>query len=325
MTERLYGLTPLRFIFALVVLFSHSGSFDLGDFYTYFGRYGYYGVSFFFVLSGYILAHSYPNITRNRHFYYRRIARVYPLYLVSIIVAFFIRIIVNSNYILDGIVNLPIHIFGIQSFVPIKGVYFGLNSPGWSISNELFFYAAFPFILKSHKNAFFLVFVGISSILFFDLINASIHYTFYINPTLRIIEFIYGIYLYKYARKLSAKKLMLFGAFILLFTAYTLRVNWQSELMNYWINLFLLIGYIINVIGKYGRPEIEPRWLRYLGEISFSFYLFHLPIIWLFEDFGLNSKLDFLVMIAITTFVSHLGYKFIELPSKEYVLKKILK
>ena len=75
-------LTSLRFIFALMVFGAHCYTIDK-FFDTHFFKEGFVGVSFFFVLSGFIIAYNYQkkfseNKIAKRAFWVARIARIYP-------------------------------------------------------------------------------------------------------------------------------------------------------------------------------------------------------------------------------------------------------
>ncbi len=115
---------------------------------------GFTGVSFFFVLSGFILTYSYPEPngrlrgTRSRY-YWARVARIYPLYLFTLLLAF-------PPYIGWGAVNpvtfqhghfVPILVLSpvfLQAWLPYPPTW---NPPSWSLSAEIFFYAVFPLLV----------------------------------------------------------------------------------------------------------------------------------------------------------------------------------
>ena len=84
-------LTSLRLIFAFMVFGAHCYVID-DIFSTHFFKEGFVGVSFFFVLSGFIIAYNYQKklqekeITRRR-FWVARIARVYPLHWLTLFIA----------------------------------------------------------------------------------------------------------------------------------------------------------------------------------------------------------------------------------------------
>ena len=84
-------LTSLRFIFALMVFGAHCYTIDK-FFDTHFFKEGFVGVSFFFVLSGFIIAYNYQkkfseNKIAKRAFWVARIARIYPLHWLTLFIA----------------------------------------------------------------------------------------------------------------------------------------------------------------------------------------------------------------------------------------------
>ena len=84
-------LTSLRFIFALMVFGAHCYVID-SFFDAHFFKEGFVGVSFFFVLSGFIISYNYQRKLQEkqtswRTFWVARIARVYPLHWLTLFVA----------------------------------------------------------------------------------------------------------------------------------------------------------------------------------------------------------------------------------------------
>ena len=81
-------LTSLRILFALMVFGAHCYVLD-PSFDTHFFKEGFVGVSFFFILSGFIIAYNYEEkllekTTTKRTFWVARIARIYPLHLLTL-------------------------------------------------------------------------------------------------------------------------------------------------------------------------------------------------------------------------------------------------
>ena len=98
MKKQIYPLTSMRFVFCLMVFFSHlnflkeTDSPFINSIYKNIFYEGYIGVSFFFILSGFVLAYNYfDGLTGNtisvKSFYVNRFARIYPLYIATFIVA----------------------------------------------------------------------------------------------------------------------------------------------------------------------------------------------------------------------------------------------
>src|SRR2546429_3677667 len=92
MRPRLNALTTLRFFAALHVVLFHMrviGILPGGPWwYQQFAGIGFVGVNFFFVLSGFILVYTYDGASLNvRKFWWARFVRIYPAYILSLIVA----------------------------------------------------------------------------------------------------------------------------------------------------------------------------------------------------------------------------------------------
>src|SRR5690348_16143429 len=100
--KQLDALTSLRFFAAIYVLIFHYNSVQGSIFDTRFARLGYSGVTFFFILSGFILAHNYHQVRfderRNLYRYFAaRISRIYPVFLLSLTISvpFFLSLLLN--------------------------------------------------------------------------------------------------------------------------------------------------------------------------------------------------------------------------------------
>jgi peptidoglycan/LPS O-acetylase OafA/YrhL len=155
---RLEALTTLRFFAALHVVIFHlqvEGILTGGTWwYRNLAGIGYAGVDFFFVLSGFILVYTYGGpALDSRRFWQARFARIYPAYLVSLVVAapFFFQA-VQTNYIpffawsqhhLAWACILTLTL--LQSWNPQAAL--AWNPVCWSLSVEAFFYSFFPLLL----------------------------------------------------------------------------------------------------------------------------------------------------------------------------------
>lgn len=212
--KKLNALTSLRFIaVAMIVLLHSSGVLWLGP-----GQLGHFalaqGVSFFFVLSGFILTYVYPHFNEGlavRHFYLARFARIWPLHVASLLTGLMILLPESIQYIMQptnaliGIMNISL----IHGWVPIRLSYFSYNAVSWAVSVEFFFYLAFPFLIKDFdktwlaKLALSAVLV-ICSIFFCNVAHVppdnplamkeiSITGIVYIGPLCRLFEFVLGM------------------------------------------------------------------------------------------------------------------------------------
>ena len=148
--ERLSALTGVRFLAALIVLIYHVFRHDPNLpalFRDVIGK-GYIGVGLFFILSGFVLGYNYapPGGRVNvplRKFYAARLARVYPNYLLAFLLfapLVWLRPVLKPG---QGVLTAV-------STLTLTQTWFNLNEwnvPGWSLSNEAFFYVLFPFLV----------------------------------------------------------------------------------------------------------------------------------------------------------------------------------
>lgn len=114
-------------------------------------RTGYLAVSFFFVLSGFILSYTYSlEIAWDKaaigKFAVARFARVYPVYFLGLVMVAPIVFGVAVKHGHWGMVSLSagLNISLLQAWVPTLASTW--NYPGWSLSDEMFFYACFPLV-----------------------------------------------------------------------------------------------------------------------------------------------------------------------------------
>ena len=146
---RIDQLTFTRFIAAISIVIFHYGneSFLFNNKYlSFIFTHANVGVSYFFVLSGFVLTIVYYQKKEfsTKQYFINRFARVYPLYIFSIIIILFIFHFQSIN-----INELILNITMLQSWVPKMAT--TLNYPAWSLSVELFFYISFPLIFRYLK------------------------------------------------------------------------------------------------------------------------------------------------------------------------------
>lgn len=148
----LRALTTLRFLAAAwVVLYTAWAYLDFGFVPTAVTK-GYLGVEVFFVLSGFILSHVYLEQAGSRRFSYggflwARIARVYPLHLVTLFAMVGLGVAATlAGVAVDASLTdwraLPAHLSMTHAWglAPLAA----FNHPSWSISAEWFAYLSFP-------------------------------------------------------------------------------------------------------------------------------------------------------------------------------------
>ena len=149
-------LTSLRFIFAMMVFGAHCYVID-NHFDIHFFKEGFVGVSFFFMLSGFIIAYNYQkkfseNKITKRTFWVARIARIYPLHWLTLLIA-----VALGNYVIaSGTIDWCKHFLAsltlTNAYIPKDNYFFSFNSPSWSLCCEQLFYICFPFLIAFTKD-----------------------------------------------------------------------------------------------------------------------------------------------------------------------------
>jgi peptidoglycan/LPS O-acetylase OafA/YrhL len=143
-------LTSLRIFAAGYVLLFHSGSafveshVKLPLLITTLFSNGYLGVSFFFLLSGFILAYVYHDGLFDRRTIIQygaaRLGRIFPVYLLTLVIEALLLGI-------HGFSDIP-QFFLLQCWGPEKSrIFSNFNGPAWTLSVELAFYFALPLVL----------------------------------------------------------------------------------------------------------------------------------------------------------------------------------
>lgn len=195
------SLQSWRFIFALMIFLHHfpvngKGLFEAG---------GSCGVSFFLILSGFVMAAGYGEKIFSPSFSFgsymkRRWARIYPLHFLCLLAAVLLSV---KSMTWQHLLMLVPNALLLQSWIPIKEVYFSGNAVSWCLSDLFFFYAMFPllgrFLFRKELRHSILA-VGLLCILYFVLFlfipEEKAHALLYIFPAFRLLDFILGMLLY---------------------------------------------------------------------------------------------------------------------------------
>lgn len=337
---RLNRLTSLRFFAALVVVVHHVTR-DLADVpgLTALATMGTAGVGFFFMLSGFVLTWSSRNGDTAGAFYRRRFARVYPLHFVTMLASIPVLLLVGAGQPILGYLSNPLLL---QAWVPDSAVYFGLNSPSWSLSAEALFYLLFPLAIgqlrKLSKRSVWALMAGLlAAMILIAAVGTALlgegeqtRFLFYVFPPYRVLGFLVGC---------CAARLLLMGvrirvpvaaSVVALAVAYVAVFLGQRDApvghgvedaaLAPFIALLLMSAASADADGKRGLLT-RPSLIR-LGEWSFALYLTH----WLllqaasFVDPGADSRalptrvLEDGVFIALAIGLSAAAYYGIEKP-----------
>ncbi len=159
----LSALTGLRFLAALyVVLFHYARTYLAGGprWVDNINRAGPVAVSLFFILSGLVLTYGSTDAHGRcaktpREFWFARLSRVYPLFVVAIVLALPSNVASLHHThraiasIVFGLAQSIVAMSLLQAWIPHLA--FAANGPGWSLSVEAFFYLTFPYLVHRFR------------------------------------------------------------------------------------------------------------------------------------------------------------------------------
>ncbi|WP_173024254.1 acyltransferase family protein [Microbacterium oryzae] len=284
---RLDTLTSLRFFAALYVVLHHTfGPDDIPLL-----HFGYLGVTFFFVLSGFVLTWS--NSTRDGAvaFYRNRWARVWPLQIVTLIIAALLPYAKNDN-----LVTFMQNVTLTQAWT--HEAVRSFNWVSWSISNEAFFYLLFPIALAviARLHGPTLVMTGVATamaqVVFVGLVQRSgiehVLFLTYDFPAYRLGEFIIGICLARWMQTRGDQPdrgAHMFWVLALFCTAAILALGEYEDQGRALTSVAILPGAVALIhwavtLEKNGGLEwLRARPLVKLGEWSFALYLVHMLVL----------------------------------------------
>jgi peptidoglycan/LPS O-acetylase OafA/YrhL len=148
----LKALTGLRCFAALNIVLFHFSNPQWFGFLAPVVNAGFISVSYFILLSGFVLAYNYSERARNgeldrRRFWEARFTRIYPIYFLSLLLSLNL---LGTEYqthtkamFWTGMVLTPLLL---QGFVPAVATF--LNTPAWTMSAEAAYYVIFPWVAK---------------------------------------------------------------------------------------------------------------------------------------------------------------------------------
>lgn len=327
------ALTSPRFLFGLYVLVKHAGWAGLnemgllpGPVNTFMSN-AEFSISYFFIMSGFVLAYVYlgkfeqkGSLTRYAR---ARFARVYPVFFLSMILLLpFVTWVSLSR-------DLP-QFFLLQSWIPQAisdgSVVSNWNMQSWTLSVELFCYVTFPWTLRvleglSTRTIIYLT-IGVC-VLMVGLrlpgIDQAKHALFdWQNwipyPLIRFPEFLYGLLLaIIYRRGIAPKSplalhLLIALVLVLLFTVHSL-----------WLYgpLAVLCGIIILLLTTSSGASplsalLTHPWAVMLGRASYSLYILQLPVYLILHAAfpgSLIAKLSYVPLMIVLSIVVFFLYE----------------
>ncbi|MHA0274769.1 acyltransferase family protein [Enterobacter ludwigii] len=354
--KEILPLTSLRFFAAAIVIIAHLG-------YDY--HLGGMGVTFFFILSGFILSYNYAtkfidwSSRQLISMWISRVSRIYPVHIFMFILSLPLSYIYAREYsVTDTLSNILL----IQSWYPNGQGTFSYNGVSWTLSCELFFYLTLPFVLfacsrkalQIKTTQTLIVMMLIMLIIWLvslsaghDIVEYSFKWWFYIiSPYLRWMDFLFGIALgYTFLKGKSVRptwpnlfsllevlSLTSIVGFYFYFLHAELPYKWNYS--AYFNPLFGAIIYTFAFQNGLLSKLLSMQALTYLGRISFSIYMTHQVLIFYWNRYIVNlnyiastieEAINQILYCAAVIFMSSFIYHVIENPARRAIHKLTLR
>ena len=330
---RLNNVAELRLLFAASVMLSHAAL--LSDPASYvplrFILNSEAAVQGFFILSGFLVCGSYSRIGDPLKFYVRRFMRIYPAYLVAVLLFLALGI---AQAMLSGVTvawhELPRYLAAnlttLNFLQPtVGGVFAGnsieaINGALWSIKVELMFYAVLPLIYVIGRRSSF-TFVAAALIaagaLYWPVLNwlgdqwdLPVSHSFRVQLPGQLQYFGLGVALFARSRgEIGTMTMVALAAFAVVLLAV---VNDPREAAQALV-LIVIIG------GLTALPQMPAPFAG--QDLSYGIYLSHFPLVQLLLVAGMGSA-PFLLYLAtvviLATAYGFLSWRLIERPALEW-------
>ena len=335
--QRFDSIEGLRGILALIVCFGHFGFAQL------FHRLGlqfnlHFAVDIFFVISGFVLAHSNyyaTSLSDNKvtgfEFTLKRFARLYPLHLLTLLIMCFINAINQRDMQLTDFAQ---HLLLIQNWglTPIDN---GYNFPNWSISVEMWCSLLFFAIVAVVKNRKIMAILSGISVLGVSLFQPQWIMSGDYENTLGLLNV--GM-----LRGIVGMSLGI-GVYLSLQSTW-----WKTQLQRSWVGYLCLFGLMLflfvevpiqNAIlfytltyGLIAHMAIRSEFLSLLstkimvglGAISYAIYLLHIPLYKLLQtcwgDAAVKGWGGKMILLPLLLSLAYFIYRYFERSAQRWIL-----
>lgn len=304
---------------------------------------GYLAVDFFFLLSGFVIWLTYGERLRRQrwagvpHFLHRRIARIWPLHLfmLAIAVALALLLIATGRAApeLFPFAELPLHVLLIQNWGFTHGLTW--NDPAWSISVEFAAYLVFPLLamtvdwrrmpgwaILASLAALFALLHGIMLLGGAQILGHDINQ---LGIPRCLIEFTAGSAICALWLRWAERPLL--PAVVAAAVALALLAGWLTGLLPETLAVAPAFASLLLALaltsGMRGNP-LDWSGLHYLGEISYSTYLSHFLLFFIFK-LAMVSDPDAIppvlvaLFLALVLMTSIALYHLVERPAQQAV------
>lgn len=357
-------LDALRGVAALVVVVFHVFEiYSGGDHVKQFINHGYLAVDFFFMLSGYVMAHAYDDRWDTMSlldFFKRRIIRLHPMIIIGMtigLLCFFFGESPVFPKIADTTIWQALLIFIIGcTLIPVPpsmdirgwSEMHPLNGPAWSLFFEYIANILHALILRRLSKIALGILVFIAGVALIHLAvtspNGDIIGGWAIEPeqlkigfTRLLFPYMAGMLLRRAIKLANPKNTFLLASLLLVAVLSFPRVGGYDQV---WMNgiydslTVILVFPIIIYLGAIGEAKgaLSEKICTFLGDLSYPIYIIHYPFAYVFYGWVINNDIPIEIgacvgmgLLVIMVILSHLILKFYDEPVRNWLSKRFMK
>lgn len=316
----------------------------------------YLAVDFFLVLSGFILSHRYLYGQRVnfRQFVVARLARLYPLHLLTLLafaLIYLLRFRSAPDYADGTVATFFAHVSLLQN-VGLTTSELTWNAPSWSISVELWVNIVFFALISRRTPSWLLATAAVASLAYITAVDGTLavslhNYFGFLNSGLLrgFASFLLGVVAYRahlqWSQRQGASAGIIVAARALLLALsiafMTVPLSETRELEFFAPFVFAACVVLFAVDSQRWMHWLRP--LSHLGTISYSVYLIHYPLLYFIrylKEFAVGTRADslwvsvvndtfgrFILYIGLTLALAHLTFLWFERPSRKMLRRSL--
>lgn len=337
---RFRGVQALRFLAALLVVITHA---------TFYAQerltpsltvwhVGEVGVDIFFVISGFVMVVSSRGLLGEpdgwKFFAVRRIVRIVPIYWLATTVKL-LTLLLASGVVLHAQLgwNVPLSYLFLPS-TNIDGDVQPLLSVGWTLTYEMFFYFLFTLALLLRRDPLRFCGTALTALAVVGVFRTDDWpaATVYFHP--RVLYFLAGMVIARFAMDRARRPAAVWLSYVVaLFVAVQVGPRLaHAEPVAAWNDVMRPVAAIalvlVVVLAEPFLVDRLPRSLTFMGDASYSLYLFH-PLIGPAAPAALailgwhSAPLSVLGTVGVAVVVAALVYRFVERPITRRLLNTL--
>ena len=328
---RLEGIDLLRGIAVVCVLIYHFFALmhiETHPFFPFVRYFGILGVSLFFIISGFLIFRSIDTSTQRfgwknaiSRYSLHRFFRIVPAYYVNFLVVLMLApLTIDPSYLFSHafLRQIAAHL-SFTSFFIYRDSGLSINGAYWTLNIEMFWYLLAPLFLLLFRRTPYYMILALASLGYLFWIDSGSFtspiadraiYAQYLSFQLpgQLLYFIAGIMIYRKAVSLMhaspASIRLLFVVALLGVYMYFSSTTWMTESGFVIRNLLILSVSALLFLLLYPTHIKILHPLAWIGKISYSLYLWHMPVLFMLYYAHVSHYLSTIhIAVIFTLFV----------------------